>query len=196
MRNVIVLVEGYHDRAFLAGWLAHRGWSDPGLRDDGQRKRVTNPITGESVAGGRYAFQFEDHSFCEIVPQQGSTNLIRHLEDFVKRVLPHDKPDDIVVVLDVDGSDSAAAQSRRTSVEDAIKRGTGTVHACKNIGRARTVCACDSSSGAQGDAIFQVRSATKLWSVWSVRLCTMSIRSVRRQSINGLVLDPTRHRLL
>ena len=53
MRNVKIFVEGYHDRAFLSGWLKNRGFVDPGLRQTGARTRVINPIH-KGKGGRRY----------------------------------------------------------------------------------------------------------------------------------------------
>lgn len=110
MRNVTIQVEGYHDRAFLSGWLLHRGWTDPG-KAPSSRVPVKNPVTGKRVTGGRYGFEAPGGStFVEIVPNQGDASLLSILD--VKRLaLP--EPDELVVVLDVDDVDQVAGIARR-----------------------------------------------------------------------------------
>lgn len=120
MRNVAIYVEGYHDRAFLQGWLLHRGWKDPRPRRTG---RVKNPVTTNLVVGGRFGFQSaDDSSFVEVSPLHGDGRVLLALEDLARRKSPPD-PDELVVVLDIDGTDLAQGASRRAqSVHDRLVR--------------------------------------------------------------------------
>ena len=43
MSEAVVLCEGFHDRAFWAGWLLRLGCTDPGLLPDGTRRLVLDP---------------------------------------------------------------------------------------------------------------------------------------------------------
>lgn len=120
MRNVTIQVEGYHDRAFLSGWLLHRGWSDPGKVPSG-RVPVRNPVTGKPVTGGRFAFVAPSGStFVEVAPNQGDTSLLSILD--VRRLAPPE-PNELVVVLDVDDEDRVTGEARREqSVDDRLTR--------------------------------------------------------------------------
>lgn len=122
MRNVAIYVEGYHDRDFLSGWLRHRGWKDPGQRARG-RESVMNPVTAKDVKGGRFGFLSPTSStFVEVIPSHGDEKLLDDVGRKVKRAVPPD-PDEIVVVLDVDDSSLAAGSARREqSVYDRLLR--------------------------------------------------------------------------
>lgn len=124
MRNVSIYVEGYHDRAFLRGWLVHRGWSDPGQRTRG-RESIVNPVTGKDVRGGRFGFLSSGGStFVEVIPKHGDGNLLDDLARLARRVAPPD-PDELVIVLDVDvdGPDLVEGIARREqSVHDRLLR--------------------------------------------------------------------------
>jgi hypothetical protein len=104
--------EGYHDRAFLAGWLESRGWKDPGL-NGGLRSLVRNPLTQKVVAGGRFAFQFEDVIFLEIIPSEGKDNAVRNACRTLKNSLTDAAPPAwVVVACDLDDEDLEACRQR------------------------------------------------------------------------------------
>lgn len=125
--NITALVEGFHDRSFLAGWLLRRGWTDPGLREGLARKAVVNPVTGERVSPGRFGFlgPGDNPSFIEIVPAGGFRSLVDSLKSLVKRATPPD-PDEILVVVDADGSGSAIA-ARRDAIRSALTRASTSI---------------------------------------------------------------------
>ncbi|MCX4246069.1 hypothetical protein [Paraliomyxa miuraensis] len=115
MRNVAIYVEGYHDRAFLKGWLLHRGWQVPGRRKSGRKHAIVNPVTEKEVEGGRFAFSSpHDSTFLELRPMHGDDLLLNEIGRLARRVTPPD-PDEIVVVLDVDvdGTQLADGIARR-----------------------------------------------------------------------------------
>lgn len=62
----IVLCEGYHDRAFLAGLFKHRGWVVPDLKIDPWGKRWT---------GGQFGF-VKDRCFVRIVSCGGDSKIL------------------------------------------------------------------------------------------------------------------------
>ncbi|MFO1053501.1 MAG: hypothetical protein U1F36_14910 [Planctomycetota bacterium] len=65
-RHAILLCEGYHDRAFLSGWLEHvRGWSKP----ESTSGRVRDPL-GRPLAGGRFGFE-RNRAFAVVAPCGG-----------------------------------------------------------------------------------------------------------------------------
>lgn len=118
MRNVKIYVEGYHDRSFLKGWLLRRGWGDARLRNRGR-----NPVTNSPVTEGRFGFYSrKDSTFVEIAPAHGDSDLLSLVGSVVKVADPPD-PDEIVIVLDVDGSELADGIARRQqSVHDRLAR--------------------------------------------------------------------------
>ncbi len=74
MIESVILCEGYHDRAFWAGWLTHLGCSDPGHREGGRRRDVYDPW-GKKVAGGQFAFDSQTDKFVRIIPCHGESFL-------------------------------------------------------------------------------------------------------------------------
>lgn len=120
MLNAVIYVEGYHDRDFLRGWFLHRGWTDPGQRKGG-RERVTNPVTGKDVKGGRFGFLSpKGTTFVEVIPGHGDGRLLEEVGRRARRAEPHD-PDELVIVLDVDDSSLAEGAARREqSVHDRL----------------------------------------------------------------------------
>ncbi len=77
----IIFCEGYHDRAFWAGWLLHLQCSDPGIAPGkSERVKVKDPF-GEAVTGGQFAYYTPNQHFVRIVHCSGCTEiprLVRH----------------------------------------------------------------------------------------------------------------------
>jgi hypothetical protein len=77
MSESVIFCEGYHDRAFWAGWLKHLGCSDPGAAAPGQKKR--NPIRDPwktPVTGGHYAYLSKSGRFVRVIPCQGKSEIL------------------------------------------------------------------------------------------------------------------------
>lgn len=96
----IVLCEGYHDRAFIAGALEKMGCTES--RTDGQGKTVSG--------GGQYGFRSATNQFIRVVPCQGKEKIPVQLRStldgrgtrgFIKR---------IVVCIDADTDSTAGLQ--------------------------------------------------------------------------------------
>lgn len=77
MSESVILCEGYHDRAFWAGWLTHLGCSDPGERPDGTGRVPVSDPWNEPVKGGQFAFRSRTAQFLRVVPCGGKDNLRR-----------------------------------------------------------------------------------------------------------------------
>jgi hypothetical protein len=75
MSESVVLCEGYHDRAFWAGWLAHLGCSDQGFRPNTPGYPAVDPF-GEKVRGGQYAYRTRGSAFVRVAPCGGRTNIL------------------------------------------------------------------------------------------------------------------------
>lgn len=120
MRYVEVLVEGFHDRAFIDGWLRHRGWRGPSATG---RRSLRNPVTRKKVDGGRYGLTAPNNgTFVELVPARGDTNLLALAGERIHRAGPHD-PDELIVVLDVDEEDhERGIERRRAALEQLLTR--------------------------------------------------------------------------
>lgn len=76
MSQSVILCEGYHDRAFWAGWLPHLGCTDPGKPPPGSTRRidVIDPA-GKRVSRGEFGFRSRSDRFIRIVPCHGKTNI-------------------------------------------------------------------------------------------------------------------------
>ncbi len=83
MSESVILCEGYHDRAFWAGWLTHLGCTDPGHRDGGRRREVSDPWS-KKVVGGQFAFRSQTDKFVRIIPCHGKDNLLRMAKSRLK----------------------------------------------------------------------------------------------------------------
>lgn len=77
----IIYCEGYHDRAFWAGWLMRLGCTDarlqPGRRDP---QKAMDPF-GDPVGQGHFAYRTPRNAFLRVVPCQGKENVLRTAED-------------------------------------------------------------------------------------------------------------------
>ena len=78
MSETVVHCEGFHDRAFWAGWLLHLGCADPGLPAAGATSRspIFDPWNTE-VKGGQFAFLARSSHFIRVVPCHGKGNILR-----------------------------------------------------------------------------------------------------------------------
>ena len=76
MSESVVLCEGYHDRAFWAGWLGHLGLADPGqLRGQDRARPVFDPW-GKQVARGQFGYYSRTAHFVRIEPCYGDVKRI------------------------------------------------------------------------------------------------------------------------
>lgn len=115
-----IYCEGYHDRDFIAGWLESRGWRDPGKRAGGSRRAVKNPITGSTVAGGRFGFMSAtDTVFAEIVHCRGDSRVFSDVEQRL-RELPTKPLDHLILVTDLDTDCNAAGEPNLTAFRASV----------------------------------------------------------------------------
>jgi hypothetical protein len=77
MSESVIYCEGYHDRAFWAGWLAHLGCVDPGVPPGGStpRRPIYDPWN-TIVQGGQFAYHSQSGRFIRIVPCHGKTRML------------------------------------------------------------------------------------------------------------------------
>jgi hypothetical protein len=75
MSESVVLCEGFHDRAFWAGWLAHLGCSDEGFRPGTPGYPAADPW-GVRVAGGHFAYRSASGGFVRVRPCGGRGNIL------------------------------------------------------------------------------------------------------------------------
>jgi len=82
----IVLCEGYHDRAFWAGWLLSRlGCTDPGdPSGKSAREKVMDPWE-RLVVGGDFGFRSASGHFIRVTPCHGKQNILPIAEGHLKR---------------------------------------------------------------------------------------------------------------
>jgi hypothetical protein len=109
MSESVILCEGYHDRAFWAGWLKHLGCVDPGLPPAGsvRRRDIFDPWKTK-VTRGQYAFLSKSGGFIRIAPCQGKTRLLSaardRLDDRTRKALPR-----LIISIDSDKSVTGVA---------------------------------------------------------------------------------------
>lgn len=77
MSESVIYCEGYHDRAFWAGWLTHLGCVDPGSPSAGRTGRI--PIYdpwNTPVSGGQYAYHSARGLFIRVAPCHGKSKIL------------------------------------------------------------------------------------------------------------------------
>jgi hypothetical protein len=117
MSESIVLCEGFHDRAFWAGWLTHLGCSDEGYRPGTsgypQRDPWGDPVRG----GGQFAYRSRSGAFIRVRPCGGRTKILTdaevRLRDRALRPVSR-----LVVTVDPDTSVSAAGPATGLRAQD------------------------------------------------------------------------------
>lgn len=75
MSESVILCEGFHDRAFWAGWLTHLGCSDEGYRPGTLGYPALDPWKAK-VVGGQFAYLSPQRNFLRVVPCGGMTKLL------------------------------------------------------------------------------------------------------------------------
>jgi len=76
-RQSVVLCEGYHDRAFWAGWLMHLGCVDPGEPEEGStRRRPVEDPWRNAVESGQFGYRSKRGGFVRVVPCRGKNNVL------------------------------------------------------------------------------------------------------------------------
>lgn len=108
----VIVCEGYHDRAFFAGWLKYKGcrvidW-----------KKEKDPF-GSKVDGGHYGFMSPVGSFIRVVPAHGDLTKLVQTTEFYLRNAPTKPTRAIVVATD---ADDHAIDARRDNVFQALDR--------------------------------------------------------------------------
>ncbi len=76
MSETIILVEGYHDRAFWKGLLLHAGCVDLASAAGTAAVRITDTV-GKPVKGGQFAFRSRSGTFIRVQPRHGDANVLR-----------------------------------------------------------------------------------------------------------------------
>src|SRR2546427_9513354 len=124
MSESLVLCEGYHDRAFWAGWLTYLGCTDEGFRPGTKGYPAPDPWGGK-VSGGKYAYHSKTGAFLRVVPCGGKTAILPEahlrLTQRVSRTLVR-----LVINIDPDvpvsGAGAGATGLRRQDVLQAVRQ--------------------------------------------------------------------------
>ncbi|NQU21684.1 MAG: hypothetical protein HQ567_10400 [Candidatus Nealsonbacteria bacterium] len=77
MSESVVLCEGFHDRAFWAGWLEHLGCTNLGQASGNTGRIVVTDPSGNRVTGGQFAFRSASDKFVRLVPCRGDARRVR-----------------------------------------------------------------------------------------------------------------------
>jgi hypothetical protein len=96
--EVYILCEGYHDRAFWAGWLDRLGCKNLG-------RGCVDPW-GKSVTGGQFGFQTRAGRFVRVVPAGGKDE-VRRLARIRLQGRATEPLKAVVASVDHDGIDNA-----------------------------------------------------------------------------------------
>lgn len=106
----IIVCEGYHDRAFLRGWLIARGCED-------WKDKKYPPQNNRSVkGGGHYVFRTPTQRWVRIVPVGGDGKLLGNADTYVQEAGSR-SIERIVLVWDGDDAGGAPTASREQSFE-------------------------------------------------------------------------------
>jgi hypothetical protein len=127
MSESVVLCEGYHDRAFWAGWLLYLGCVDPGKPTPGHVRRGTiRDPWNDPVAGGHFAFHSLSGKFVRIQRCQGRTNIRpaaeRRLAQRASRAITR-----LVLNIDADTQADGTATSTGLRQQDMLQFITSTI---------------------------------------------------------------------
>lgn len=104
----IIACEGFHDRAFLAGWLKHLSCTDPGIDPQSGRRRPIPDLANRTVSRGQFAFRSPGGAFIRIKPCGGKANVRTTAENDLDDLATSPVHiDQLVLCVDSDRSASA-----------------------------------------------------------------------------------------
>lgn len=114
MSESVILCEGYHDRAFWAGWLSHLGCSDPGTPPPGSTRRHTiHDPWNTPVTGGQYAYLSRSGNFLRVIPCNGKSQILPIARD---RLIQRTRKRLVRLVLNVDADTTASGAVSATGL--------------------------------------------------------------------------------
>jgi hypothetical protein len=120
MTETVVLVEGYHDRAFWKGLLTHLGCQNLAAAGGTSGIRVADP-SGKPVTGGQFAFRSRSGAFVRLQPCNGDQGVLREarirLQDRATRPINH-----LVVCLDADLDAGQASQPAASPIHAVVQK--------------------------------------------------------------------------
>jgi len=105
----ILVCEGFHDRAFLQGWLTTRGWVP-------WKNKKYEPLGKLVKSEGIFAFHLPDSGWVRVVPSKGKPNISRVATDEVDSARTR-RIQRVVIVWD---DDRAASEDSTQSVVQAF----------------------------------------------------------------------------
>jgi len=114
MSESVILCEGYHDRAFWAGWLTHLGCSDPGAAPAGStRRRTILDPWNTPVSGGQYAYLSKAGNFLRVTPCNGKDQILTIARD---RLIQRTRKLLVRLVLNIDADTTASGAHSATGL--------------------------------------------------------------------------------
>ena len=84
----MVLCEGYHDRAFWDGWLAHLGCSSTRYLPNAPGGQQKDPW-GKPIGRGQYGYDSQTGQFLRVVPCRGKQNVLPEARGLLKGRTTH-----------------------------------------------------------------------------------------------------------
>src|SRR5437762_627994 len=138
MSESVILCEGFHDRAFWAGWLTHLRCSDEGYRPGTHGFPAPDPW-GRKVVRGQFAYHSRTGSFLRVVPCGGRTFILPEAHVYLSQRTTKQLPR-LVINVDPDvsagGIGSGATGLRHQDVVHFLRSGfdpASTVNAAGEI---------------------------------------------------------------
>lgn len=83
MRHVIVLCEGYHDRAFWGAWLRKAGCEDARFYPNRETAVPVRDPNARALPRGAYAYRLGDKAFVRVEPCMGKDKILPRARDIV-----------------------------------------------------------------------------------------------------------------
>lgn len=118
----VILCEGYHDRAFWAGWLTSKGCVDPGLKPGAWVRTPVLDPWNQRVSAGQFAYHSPGGRFLRVQPCNGKSNILRtarlRLANRANEAIDH-----LLINMDSDlpaGSDTSTLNVQ--SIEQMVKQ--------------------------------------------------------------------------
>ena len=115
----VILCEGYHDRAFWAGWLLSSRCTDQSLEANGSTRRRPKDPWKSPVAPGQYAYLAPNSLFLRVQPCGGIGNVLPaarvRLRERITKPLSH-----LIINIDPD-TESSSSETTGLGAKDVLE---------------------------------------------------------------------------
>ncbi|WP_437992273.1 hypothetical protein [Sorangium sp. So ce145] len=120
----VVLCEGYHDRAFWAGWLVERlGWTDARPRRENGTYDIARDPFGKPVTRGDFAYRTPLGRFLRVRPCHGDSQVLAVMKTRLReRTTNGLRRLAVNLDVDTDAAETNGAPQREAALRDAVER--------------------------------------------------------------------------